>query len=62
MIELKANEMKARKDIAIDALALIVNSSSPQVDVHPSTLVAAEDDADIIRYARICQTRSVMFL
>lgn len=54
MIELKANAAKARKDIAIDALAISVNESFPQFDAQSSTLVAAEEDADIRRYASIC--------
>lgn len=54
MIELKAKAMKARKDSAIDALAISVNASFPQFDAQSSTLVAEEDDADIIRYASIC--------
>lgn len=53
MIELKAKAMKARKDIAIDALAISVNASFPQFVAQSSTLVAEEDDADIIRYASI---------
>lgn len=54
MIELKAKAMKARKDIAIDALAISVNVSFPQFDTQSSTLVAEEEDADIRRYDRIC--------
>lgn len=54
MRELKAKEMKARNDIAIDAEAINVNLSPPQLEIQSSTLVAADDDADIRRYARIC--------
>lgn len=54
MRELIAKAIKARKDIAIDALAITGNSSFPQLDVQSSTLVAAEEEADISKYARIC--------
>lgn len=54
MRELRAKARKAKNDMAIDALAIIVNSSAPQLEIQSSTLVAAEDDADIRRYARIC--------
>lgn len=54
MIVLIAKAAKASKDIAIDTLAVSVNLSSPQFDTQSSTLVAAADDADIRRYARIC--------
>lgn len=53
MSELKANATNARKDIPIDAVAISVNWSFPQFDTQSSTLVAAEDDADTRRYARI---------
>ena len=55
MRELKANAKNARKDMLIDAAAISVNSSLPQFDTQSSTLVADEDDADIIRYASICE-------
>ena len=55
MRELKEKAAKAKKDIPIDALAISVNSSLPQFDTQSSTLVAAEDDADIRRYAKICK-------
>lgn len=35
-------------------MAISVKSSFPQFDTQSSTLVAAEDDADIKRYANIC--------
>ena len=56
-MELKAKAAKARKDIPIDALAISVNSSFPQFDCQSSTRVAADDDADIRRYARTCQLK-----
>lgn len=49
MRELMAKAIKARNDIAIETLAINVNSSFPQLDIQSSTLVAAEDDADISR-------------
>lgn len=47
---MKAKATKARKDIHTDALAISGNLSSPQLDFQSSTLVAADDDADIRRY------------
>lgn len=55
MRELKAKAIKAKKDILTEAVAISVNSSFPQFDTQSSTLVAADDDADINRYANICQ-------
>lgn len=49
MIELRANATKAKNDIPIEAVAIWVKSSFPQFDTQSSTLVAAEDDADINR-------------
>lgn len=49
--------MKARNDIPIDELAINVNSSPPQLEIQSSTLVAADEDADIRRYARIWYKR-----
>lgn len=49
MREESANARKAKKEIPIDAVAICVNSSFPQFDTQSSTLVAAEDDADINR-------------
>lgn len=57
MRELTENARKAKNDIPIDALAISVNSSFPQFNTQSSTLVAADDDADIRRYARICQIK-----
>jgi hypothetical protein len=51
MSELIAKAEKARKDIPIETVAISVNSSFPQFDCQSSTRVAAEDDADIRRYA-----------
>lgn len=56
MRELKANAKNARNDMLIDALAISVNSSLPQFETQSSTLVAAEEDVDIRRYARTCQS------
>lgn len=50
--------MKARKAIAIEALAISVNSSFPQFDCQSSTRVAADDADDIRRYARTCPSNS----
>lgn len=49
MRELNAKAIKARKDTPIDADAISVNSSFPQFDIQSYALVAAEEDADIIR-------------
>lgn len=49
MRELKANATKARKAIPTDALAIIVNSSFPQLDCQSSTRLAADEDADMRR-------------
>ncbi|GKB36141.1 hypothetical protein Tco_0881083 [Tanacetum coccineum] len=49
MIELRANATKAKNDIPIEAVAICVKSSFPQFETQSSTLVAAEDDADINR-------------
>lgn len=49
MRELKAKATKAKNDIAMDAVAINVNSSLPQLEIQSFTLVAAEDDADIRR-------------
>lgn len=49
-----AKAMKAKKDMAMEALAMSVNLSLPQFAFQSSRRVAAEDDADIRRYARIC--------
>lgn len=49
MIEVIAKAMKAKKDMAIEAVAINVNSSFPQFNIQSVTLVAAEDDADIRR-------------
>ena len=49
MRELRENARKAKNDIPIDALAISVNSSFPQFNTQSSTLVAADDDADIRR-------------
>lgn len=49
MRELNAKAVKARKDTPIDADAISVNSSFPQFDIQSYALVAAEEDADIIR-------------
>ena len=49
MRELKAKAIKAKKDILTEAIAISVNSSFPQFDTQSSTLVAADDDADINR-------------
>lgn len=46
-----AKAAKARKAIATETVAISVNSSFPQFDCQSSTRVAAEDDADIKRYA-----------
>jgi hypothetical protein len=51
MSELIAKAEKARKDIPTETVAISVNSSFPQFDCQSSTRVAAEDDADIRRYA-----------
>jgi hypothetical protein len=51
MSELVAKAEKARKDIPTETVAISVNSSFPQFDCQSSTRVAAEDDADIRRYA-----------
>jgi hypothetical protein len=51
MRELKAKARKARKDIAIEALAISVNSSFPQFETQSSTRVTAAVEADISRYA-----------
>lgn len=53
MRELKAKAAKAKNDIPTDALAISVNSSFPQFDCQSSTRVAADEDADIRRYANI---------
>lgn len=53
MKELNAKERNARKEMATDAVAIVGNWSLPQLDIQSSTLVAAEDDADIRRYASI---------
>ena len=53
MRELRAKATKAKKDTAIDAAAMPVNSPTPQFDTQSSTMVAADDDADIRRYARV---------
>lgn len=63
---LSAKAAKASKDIATDRVAISVNLSSPQFDTQSSILVAAADDADIRRYARICNkgqplNQNVMF-
>ena len=49
MSELVAKAMKAKNDTAIEALAINVNSSFPQFVIQSVTLVAAAEDADIIR-------------
>lgn len=49
MRELTANARKAKNDIPIEAVAICVKSSFPQFDTQSSTLVAAEDDAEIKR-------------
>lgn len=49
--ELQANARKAKKDIAIEALAISVKSSFPQFETQSSTRVTAAVDADISRYA-----------
>lgn len=49
MRELVAKAMKARNAMAIDAVAINVNWSLPQFEIQSSTLVAADDDADIKR-------------
>lgn len=49
-----AKATKAKNAIATEALAIIVNSSFPQLDCQSSTRVAAADEADINRYASIC--------
>jgi len=51
MSELIAKAPKDRNDIPTETVAISVNSSFPQFDCQSSTLVAAEDDADIKRYA-----------
>lgn len=57
MRELTAKAIKARKAIATEALAIFVNSSFPQLDCQSSTRVAADEAADIRRYASICHLR-----
>lgn len=54
MRELKAKATNARKAIPTDALAISVNSSFPQFDCQSSTRVAADEAADMRRYASIC--------
>jgi len=54
MRELMAKVRKAKKAIMIDALAFSVNSSFPQFSSQSTTLVEADEDADIRRYAIIC--------
>lgn len=65
MSELIAKATKARKAIPIEAVAISVNSSFPQFDTQSSTRVAADDDADIRRYARtytsICHKNVMIF-
>lgn len=48
-----AKAMKAKNEMAIEALAINVNSSFPQFVIQSVTLVAADEDADIKRYAKI---------
>lgn len=56
MSELMAKAMKARNAIPTEALAISVNLSFPQFDCQSSTRVAADEDADIRRYAKTCQS------
>lgn len=51
MSELKAKARKAKKDIAIEALAISVKSSFPQFETQSSTRVTAAVEAHISRYA-----------
>jgi len=52
--------MKARKANAIEALAISVKSSFPQLDCQSSTRVAADDAEDIRRYARTCPSQQIL--
>lgn len=40
-----------------EAVAISVNSSFPQFDCQSSTLVAADDDAEMRRYASTCKLK-----
>lgn len=51
MSELQAKARKAKKDIAIEAVAISVKSSFPQFETQSSTRVTAAVDADISIYA-----------
>lgn len=54
MIALIASTMNAKKDIEMEALALWVKSSLPNLDIQTSLREAATEEADIKRYASIC--------
>lgn len=55
MRELSAKATKARKAMLTEAVAISVNSSFPQFDCQSSTRVAADDDAEMRRYASTCK-------